>query len=177
MAVYCLNMFPLKHHPPVWVYSAGHGTNSKQLCRAEVKSIKACVATSPRNVNLFKPCSCACVPAALQVLSVTFELWAQLQERNKGLDRKWQPEMSPSWMARYLVPSLLCCYHHMCFYYSVNLCMWHGFRSVVVNCLTFNRYKILSSVKISCFLLPPFCVSYMLGLNGNWSFGQIVFIP
>ncbi|KAK2909759.1 hypothetical protein Q8A73_007474 [Channa argus] len=31
----------------------------------------------------------ACLPAALQVLSVTFELWARLvSERNEGLDRK-----------------------------------------------------------------------------------------
>lgn len=53
------------------------------------------------NVNLVKPCSFACLPAALQVLRVTFELLALLaRERHKGLDRKWKSGMSPSWMPR-----------------------------------------------------------------------------
>eukprot|EP00064_Thunnus_orientalis_P019991 superscaffoldBa00005272_g20122 len=42
-------------------------------------------------VNLFKPCSCACLPAALQVLSVTFELWAQRRDAARAtiLEQRW----------------------------------------------------------------------------------------
>lgn len=50
----------------------------------------------------------AFLPAALQVLSVTFGFKAWLgEERNQGLDRKWQLDMSSSLMAKqHLVSSL-----------------------------------------------------------------------
>lgn len=145
--------------------------------RSEIhKSLRGNLTSQCQSLQALQLCLCACCIAGAEC-----DIWA-LGSATREEQGPWQEVTAwdvtildgkvPGSFSIVLLPPL-----PMCFYYSVNLCMWHGFRSVVVNCLTFNRYKILSSVKISCFLLPPFCVSYMLGLNGNWSFGQIVFIP
>lgn len=129
MVVCCLNMAQLKRPPQAWEYWARHSANSN---RAKVNFWKDYVAGSPHNVNLSMPCSVSCLPAALQVLSVTFELWAQLvNERNEGLDRKWQLEMSPSWMANRT-------WFPFCLYDGANFMSRAWVWSVIVTCGLIN---------------------------------------
>lgn len=142
------------------------------------------------------PAVVSCLPAALQVLSVTFELWAQLHnERNEGLDRKWQQEMSPSWMenstwfhlccaapanadlmSRAWLWSLIVRYRLMNVpgYYQGGLCI----HRVTFTHLTGTRWADSGQSEAKLSLLAPFLVPFtVFEVNGNWIIGQIVFIP